>query len=78
MKIKSLVLSGSGVKRKFLWSFNILWKLHACKNSSSDLSYDRKSSWSIRFEYYLVMNGLTSDFDFLLETWTFKFARRER
>ena len=32
-KIKSLVLSGIGVKQKFLWSFNILQKLHAWEKS---------------------------------------------
>ena len=40
-KIKSLVLSVIGVKRKLLWSFNILWKLHAWKNLVLT-SYDQK------------------------------------
>ena len=31
-KIMSLVLSGIGVKRKFLWSFNIQQKQHTWKN----------------------------------------------
>ena len=34
-KIKLLVLSGIVVKRKFLWSFNILQKLHDWEKSSS-------------------------------------------
>ena len=62
MKIMSLVLSESGVKRKFLSSFNTLWKLHVCKNYSSDLSYDLKSSWPIRFEYYLITNNWLFNF----------------
>ena len=31
----SLALSGIGVKQKFLWSSNILWKLHVREKSSS-------------------------------------------
>ena len=34
-KTKLLVLSGIGVKRKFLWSSNVLWKMHAWKKSGS-------------------------------------------
>ena len=33
--IKSLVLSGIGVKQKYLWSINILKKLHAWDKSGS-------------------------------------------
>ena len=36
-KIKSLVLSGIVVKRKFLWSFNILLKLHTWEKSGSQV-----------------------------------------
>ena len=36
-KIKLLLLSGISVKRKFLWSFNILQKSHAWEKSGSQL-----------------------------------------
>ena len=36
-KITSLVLSGICVKRKFLWFFNILRKLHAWEKSGSQV-----------------------------------------
>ena len=40
-KIKSLVLSGIAVKRKFLWSFNILQKLHTGKNLALKLLWPK-------------------------------------
>ena len=54
-KTKSLVLSGIGVKRKFLWSFNILRKLHALEKSGSQVMA-KNDSWPIRFQYSLIVN----------------------
>ena len=54
-KIKSLVLSGIGVKRKFLWSFNILQKLHAWEKSGSQV-VAKNGSWPMRFQYSLIVN----------------------
>ena len=36
-EITLLLLSGISVKRKFLWSFNILQKLHSWEKSGSQL-----------------------------------------
>ena len=54
-KIKSLVLSGIGIKRKFLWSFNILWKLHTWEKSGSQVM-TKNGSRPIRFQYSLIVN----------------------
>ena len=43
-KIKSLFLSGIVVKRKFLWSFNILQKLHTCEKSGSQVIMAKNGS----------------------------------
>ena len=52
-KIKSLVLSGIGVKQKFVWSFNILQKLHAWEKSWSQVMA-KKVSQPMRFRYSLI------------------------
>ena len=54
-KIKLLALSGIGVKRKFLWSFDILQKLHAWKKSISQVM-DKNGSRTMRFQYSLILN----------------------
>ena len=54
-KITSLVLSGICVKRKFLWSNNILQKLHAWGKSSSQV-IAKNSSQPMRFRYSLIAN----------------------
>ena len=54
-KIKSLALSGIGVKRKFLWSFDILQKLHAWEKSTSQVM-DKNGSRTMRFQYSLILN----------------------
>ena len=54
-RIKSLVLTGIGVKRKLLWSFNTLWKLHACKKFGSEVMTNIGSR-SMRFQYFLIVN----------------------
>ena len=43
-KIKSLFLSGIVVKRKFLWSFNILQKLHTWEKSGSQVIMAKNGS----------------------------------
>ena len=61
-KIKSLVLSEIFVKSKFLWFINILWRLHACEKSSSQVK-GKNGSQLMRFNQYFT-NRLISDFDF--------------
>ena len=55
-KVKSLVLSGIGVKRKFLWSFNILQKLHTWEKSGSQVIMVKTGSQLLRFQYSLMVN----------------------
>ena len=47
-KIKSLVFSSIGVKRKFLWSIKILQKLHAWEKSGSQV-LAKDGSQPVRF-----------------------------
>ena len=54
-KIMSLVLFGIYVKRKFLWFINILQKLHASENSSSQ-AITKNVSRLMRFQYSLIIN----------------------
>ena len=54
-KIKSLVLSEIDVKQKFLWSFNILRKLHVWEKSGSQVM-DKNDSQSLRSQYSLIVN----------------------
>ena len=54
-KIRSLVLSGIGVKRKFLWSINILQKLHAWEKSGPQV-VAKNGSRSMKFQYSLIVN----------------------
>ena len=55
-KIKSLAfLSGTGVKRKFLWFINILRKLHGWEKSGSQVM-PKNSSLPIRFQYSVIIN----------------------
>ena len=53
-KIKSLTLSVIGVKRKFLWFINILWKLHAWKKSGSQVMV--KNEWLLANEISVFLN----------------------
>ena len=55
-KIKSLVLSGIVVERKFLWSFNILQKLHTWEKSGSQVIMAKNGSRSVRVRYLLIIN----------------------
>ena len=55
-KLKSLVLSGIIVKRKFLWPFNILQKLHTWKKSGSQVIMAKNGSQPMRFQYFLIVN----------------------
>ena len=55
-KIKSLVLSGIVVKRKFFWSFNILQKLHTWDKFGSQVIMTKNGSMSMRFQYSLIIN----------------------
>ena len=59
-KIKSLALYGIGAKQKFLWSFNILWKLHAWEKSVSQVMANTGSQ-QMRFQYSLIVNILLID-----------------
>ena len=59
-KIKSLVLSGIGVKQKFLWPFKIMRKHHAWKKSGSQVM--AKNSVFFNRQYFI--NRLIYDFDF--------------
>ena len=54
-KIKSLILPGNGVKRKFLWSFNILQKQHAWEKSDFKVMA-KNASQPMRFQYSLIVN----------------------
>ena len=60
-KIKSLVLSGIIVKRKFLWSFNILQKLRTWGKSGSQVIIAKNGSQPIKFQYSLIVNILLID-----------------
>ena len=51
----SLVLSGICVKRKSLWVFNILQKLHAWEKSGSQVTA-KNVSRPMRFQYSLIVN----------------------
>ena len=51
--VKSLVLSGIGVKRMLLWPFNILQKLRAWKKSGSQVMA-KNGSQPKRFQYSLI------------------------
>ena len=65
-KIKSIVLPGIGIKWKFLWSLNILQRLHAWEKSGSQLMA-KNASWLMRFQYFLIVNISSVDwyvFDF--------------
>ena len=55
-KIKSLVLSGIVVKRKLLWSVNILQKLHTWQKSDSQVIMVKNGSQPMRFQYSLIVN----------------------
>ena len=66
-KIKSLVFSGIVVERKFLWSFNILQKLHTWEKSGSQVIMAKwlsVSESSLSFNHQYFINRLISDFDF--------------
>ena len=54
-KIKSLVLSGIGVKQKFLWPFKIMRKHHTWKKSGSQVMA-KNASRPMRFQYSLIVN----------------------
>ena len=54
-KITLLDLSGVWVKSKFLWFINILRKLHAWEKSTSQV-IAKNVSWSMRFQYSLLVN----------------------
>ena len=60
-KIKSLVLSGIIVKRKFLRSFNILQKLRTWEKSGSQVIIAKNGSQPIKFQYSLIVNILLID-----------------
>ena len=60
-KIKSLVLSGIIVKRKFLWSFNILQKLRTWEKSGSQVIIAKNGSQPIKFQYSLIVNIVLID-----------------
>ena len=55
-KIKSLVLSGIVVERKFLWSFNILQKQYTWEKSGSQVIMAKNGSRSVRVQYPLIIN----------------------
>ena len=67
-KIKFLVLSGIVVKLTFLWSFNILQKLHTWEKSGSQVIMAKKwlsaNEISVFFNRQYFINRLISDFDF--------------
>ena len=65
--INSLVLSGNGVKWKYLQSFNILQKLHVYENLIPKLRPKMLSTRqiSVFFNRQYLIIGLTSYFDFL-------------
>ena len=56
LRIKFLVLSEIVVKRKFLWSFNILQKLHAWEKSGSQVITAKNGSRPMRVQYSLIVN----------------------
>ena len=59
-KTKSLFLSGIGVKRKLLWSFNILQKLHDWGKSGSQVMV-KNGSGPMRFQHSLIVNISLTD-----------------
>ena len=58
--VKLLVLPGTGLKRMFLWSFNILQKLHALEKFGSDVII-KNGSQPMRFQYSLIVNTSVID-----------------
>ena len=64
--VKSLILSGNGVKWKYLLYFNILQELHAWEKSGSQVTVKmllaNEISLYINFQYFI--NRLTVDFNF--------------
>ena len=69
-KIKSLVLSGIGVKRKSLWSFNICKNsMAACMPTTSTACHEKSGSQlmvnngsqTMRFKYSLIINTTLID-----------------
>ena len=58
--VKSLVLSGIGVKRMLSWPFNILQKLRAWKKSGSQVMA-KSGSQPKRFQYSLIAITLFVD-----------------
>ena len=65
-KIKSLVFSGIVVKRMFLWSFNVLQKLHTCEKFGSQviMAKNGHNEISVFFNRQYFSNRLMSDLDF--------------
>ena len=66
-KIMSLVLSGIGVKWKFVWFINIMPKLHAWEKSGSQVIAKNGSQpmeISVFFNHQYFIEWLVSDFDF--------------
>ena len=53
---KSLVMSRIVVKRKFLWSFNSLQKLHTWEKSGSQVIMAKNGSQPMRVQYPLIVN----------------------
>ena len=51
--IRSLVLSGICVKRKFLWFINILQKLHTWEKCGSQVKA-KSGSWPMTFQYLII------------------------
>ena len=54
-KITSLGFSAICVKRKFVCFINILHKLHAWEKSGSQVKA-KNGSWSMRFQYSLIVH----------------------
>ena len=65
--MSSLVLSGNGIEWKYLWPFNTLWKTHMWEKSCSQVMTKNALSQSdfVFFNYQYLINGVTSDSDFL-------------
>ena len=65
-KIKYFVLSGVVVKRKFLWSFNILQKLNTWEESGPEVIMAKNGSRpiSLFFNRQYFIDRLITDFDF--------------
>ena len=54
-KIMSIVLSAIGVKRKFLWFINILWKRHVWEKPCPQVTVENVS-WLMRFQHSLIVS----------------------